>query len=373
MAVKYKVREILHKGAYHGAADEPLVSVLDGIAHFVSADEVEIVAVDGSLTRVKGERFFINTGARPVLPDIPGLLANKNVLTSEEAMALDELPERLVIIGAGYIGLEFAGMFHKFGSKVTVLAPHGTFLPAEDDDVAAEILKDLRETGIDIQLGAAVERISDDSVFAGGKSYPADKILVATGRKPNVDDLMLENAGIERQENGYIKVDDKLRTTADNVWALGDVRGGGQFYYLSTDDFRIVNNQLFGDDSRRLSDRTVVPYSVFITPTFSRVGLDEKQAQAAGISYRLFKMAAAPIVKSTVAEATRGMLKALVDPNNGEILGATLYHEDSHEVINLISLAMKMHTSYTLLRDQIFTHPTMGEGLNDLFANEVKK
>ncbi len=372
MKTKYKVREMLHNGAYHGAADEPLVSVLNGLAHFVDAHTVEVAGTDGNVTRVDGERIFINTGATPVIPEIDGIYNSKNVITSEGAMELAELPERLVIIGAGYIGLEFAGMFRTFGSKITILEPHETFLPREDDDVSAAIFKDLVEAGVDIHLGAKIEHIDDNFVQANGEKIPADKILIATGRKPNIDELELQNAGVELATTGYIKVDDDLKTTAENIWALGDVRGGGQFYYLSTDDFRIVNNQLFGDKSRKLSDRTIVPHSVFITPTLSRVGLDEKEAQAKGISYRLFKMAAAPIVKTKVVQDMRGMLKALVDPETDEILGATLYHEDSHEVINLVSLAMKMHTPYQILRDQIFTHPTMGEGLNDLFQNEVK-
>ena len=212
-------------------------------------------------------------------------------------------------------------------------------------------------------------------MLAGGKVFTADKILIAAGRKPNIDELNLPAAGIELQPNGYIKVDDTLKTTNDKVWALGDVRGSGQFYYLSTDDFRIVTSQLFGDGSRRLtsSQRQNVPYNVFITPTLSRVGLDEQLAQAAGRKYRLFKMPAAKIVKANIVQNPRGLLKALVDPKTDQILGATLYHEDSHEIINLVSFAMQTDIKYMQLRDQIFTHPTMGEGLNDLFMNEVKQ
>ena len=319
MATKYKVREILHNGAYHGAADEPLVYVMDGIARFINQETLEVVNGD-KISKVIGERIFINTGATPVIPEISGIQESKNVITSEGAMELSELPKKLVIIGAGYIGLEFAGMFNKFGSKVTILEPHSTFLPKEDDDISREIFKDLKASGVEIHLGVKVEKITDSEVLAGGQTYSADKILVATGRRPNITDLNLEKAGVELSESG----------------------------------------------------RTLVPYSVFISPTLSRIGLDEKQAKKAGVNYRLFKMAAAPIVKSKVVQDTRGILKALVDPKTDEILGATLYHEDSHEVINLVSLAMKMHTPYQILRDQIFTHPTMGEGLNDLFQNEVK-
>jgi len=374
MKLKYATRERLHHGATNAALSQPLVSYLNGLAKFVSADGVEVTAPDGTVTHLTGERIFINTGATPVIPDIPGIHESKNVITSEGAMELDELPKNFVIIGAGYIGLEFAGMFNRFGSKVTVIEPYSRFLPREDEDVADAVLKDLTESGIAFHINTPVEKISDNEVRAGGKVYPADKILIATGRKPNIDDLNLSAAGIDLLPNGFIKVDDTLKTTNGKVWAMGDVREGGQFYYLSTDDFRIVASQLFGDGSRKLSspERQNAIYSVFITPTLSRVGLDEQTAQALGEKYRLFKFPAAWMAMSNVQQDTRGFMKALVDPDTDEILGATLYHTDSHEVVNLVSLAMQTHVKYTLLRDHIFTHPTTSEGLNDLFANEVK-
>ncbi|MCL2138525.1 MAG: FAD-dependent oxidoreductase [Treponema sp.] len=374
MKLKYATREKMHNGATNGALSQPLVSYINGLAKFVGSDEIEVSAPDGTVTRLTGERIFINTGATPVIPEIPGIHDGKNVITSEVAMELDELPENLVILGAGYIGLEFAGMFNRFGSKVTVLEPFGKFMPREDRDIADEIFKDMTESGICFHLNTPIEKISDNEVLSGGESYKADKILVATGRKANTSDLNLSAAGIEFQPNGDIKVDDTLKTTNDKVWALGDVRGGGQFYYLSTDDFRIVVSKLFGNGSRKLTSpaRQNVPYSVFITPTLSRVGLDEQTAQSAGKKYRLFKLPASKIVKANILQDPRGLLKALVDPETDEILGAALYHEDSHETINLMSLAMYTHVKYTQLRDQIFTHPTMSEGLNDLFANEVK-
>ncbi|MCL1989166.1 MAG: FAD-dependent oxidoreductase [Firmicutes bacterium] len=370
MATKYKVREMLHNGAYHGAADEPLVSVLDGVASFLSPTEIA-VNLNNKFTKVTGERFFINTGSTPIIPEIPGIDTANNILTSESAMELDKLPQNLVVIGAGYIGLEFAGMFNSFGANVTVLESNPVFLPNEDDDISAAILTDLTNSGIAVHLSTTVEKISDTEVIANGKSYKADKVLIAVGRKPNIDDLQLQNANIELS-NGYIKVDETLQTNVPNIWAMGDVRGGPQFYYLSTDDFRIISNQLFGDKSRKLSDRNPVPYSIFTNPTLSHIGLTEKSAKEQNIKYRLFKMAAAPIVRTKVTQDMRGMLKALVDPQTEQILGVTLYHIDSHEVINLISLAMELKLPYTALRDRIYTHPTATEGLNDLFNNEIK-
>jgi len=372
MARKIDVRGRLHNKTYHNTADEAHVTVLDGIASFVDANTVRVTN-NGAEELVKAERIFINTGATPVIPAIKGV-DSKNVITSKEALELTDKPEKLVIIGAGYVGLEFAGMYNNFGTEVTILDPHESFLPNEDLDLSTTIQADLESDGVKIVLGAGIEEIQDNAVVAGGKTYPADKVLLATGRKPNIDELQLEKAGIELADNGYIKVDDDLKTTASNVWAVGDVRGGGQFYYLSTDDYRIVADQLWGEGKRKLSDRKNVPTSVFIKPVLSRIGLDEKSAQAQGIDYRLFKMPAAAIVKSNVAADTKGLLKGLVDPKTDEILGVTLYMEDSHEVINLLTLAMNHHIPYTALREQIFTHPSMGEGLNDLFSapNEVK-
>ena len=374
MELKYATREKMHYGATTGALRHPLVSYINGLAKFTGPDEIEAASPDGTITRLTGERIFINTGATPVIPEIPGISDSKNVITSEGAMELGELPENLAIIGAGYIGLEFAGMFNRFGSNVTVIEPHGKFLPREDKDVADEVFRNLTDSGIDFHLNAPVEKISDNEALAGGKVYKFDKILIATGRRPNIDELNLPAAGIELLPNGAIKVDSTMKTTNDKVWALGDVRGGGQFYYLANDDFRIVHNQLFGDGSRKLTspERQNATYSVFITPTLSRVGLDEQTAQGLGKKYRLFKMAAAKIVTAHVLQDVRGLLKALVDPETDEIIGATLYHENSHEIINLMSLAMQARVKYMTLRDHIFTHPTMSEGLNDLFVNEVK-
>ena len=367
IARKRKEREILRTAATSGAVNEGAVEIIDGSAYFL--DEKTVAVGD---EKFQADRIFINTGATPVIPDIPGVQSS-NVITSEEALDLDELPHQFLIIGSGYVGLEFAGMYRNFGAEVTVLEMHDTFLPKEDKDVAAEILKDLEASGITVKLGVKIKNITETGVQTNDTFYPADKILIATGRKANIESLHLDAAGIETS-HGVIKVDDKLKTTVKNIWALGDVRGGGQFYYLSTDDFRIIMNQLYADNTRTLSDRDgIIPYSVFITPPLSRIGLDEKQAKAAGISYRLFKFKVAGIVKTKIIEDNRGMMKALVDPETDELLGATLYAPESHETINLLALAMKMHTTYHVLASQIFTHPTFSEGLNDLFSesNEV--
>ena len=360
---------------YHMLADEKTVTVLDGKASFIADHEIEVELPDGKTVQYKGDRIFINTGAVPVMLPIPGLKESKYVLDSTQAMDEKKLPKNLTIIGAGYIGLEFASMFAKYGSQVTVLDHSKEFLAREDDDISNAVKKDMEDAGVKFELGVDIEKITDETndakvvyqVNGKRKTISADRILVATGRKPNTENLGLENTGIETTDRGAIKVDDFLRTTVNNVWAIGDVKGGLQFTYISLDDFRIIKDQLFGTGARMVSDRKVVPYSVFISPALSQVGLNEKQANKLGKEYKLFKLPVNAIPKAKVAKDSRGLFKALVDPKTEKILGATLYGIESYELINMISLAMKAHLSYTVLRDQIYTHPTMSEAFNDLF------
>lgn len=365
----------LREKNYHMLADKKTVTVLDGEAHFIADHEIEVELPNGKKAQYKGDRIFINTGAVPVMLPIPGLKESKYILDSTQAMDEKKMPKNLTIIGAGYIGLEFASMFAKYGSKVTVLDHNKEFLAREDEDISNVVRKDMEDAGIKFELGADIEKITDETTDATvtyqvngkRKTINADRILVATGRKPNTENLGLENTAIETTDRGAIKVDDFLRTTVDNVWAIGDVKGGLQFTYISLDDFRIIKDQLFGTGARMVSDRKVVPYSVFISPALSQVGLNEKQANKLGKEYKLFKLPVTAIPKAKVAKDNRGLFKALVDPETEKILGATLYGIESYELINMISLAMKAHLSYTVLRDQIYTHPTMSEAFNDLF------
>ena len=375
-AVKQKneMTTALRNKNYHMVADEETATVLDGTAKFIDNHTIEIVLDSGEKTKIKGERIFINTGATPIIPQIKGLKESKYILDSTAAMDQNSLPNELVILGAGYIGMEFASMFARYGAKVTVLDTNEKFLKREDDDISEMLFNDLSQDGIEFKLGAKVVEVKDLSdkveiiyeINGKKQTVKADKLLVATGRKPVTEGLGLENTDIELDERGAIKVDDYLRTTAENVWAIGDVKGGPQFTYISLDDFRIIFDQLYGKGKRKVSDRNLVPYSVFITPALSRVGLNEVEAKNSKIEYKLFKLAATSIPKAKVIGNTRGMYKILVNPDTKEILGATIYGEESYEVINLIALAMKAKLPYTMLRDQIYTHPTMSEALNDV-------
>ena len=362
-AVKQKdeMTTALRNKNYHMVADEETATVLDGTAKFVDNHTIEIVLDSGEKTKIKGERIFINTGATPIIPQVKGLKESKYILDSTAAMDQNSLPNELVILGAGYIGMEFASMFARYGAKVTVLDTNEKFLKREDDDISEMIFNDLSQDGIEFNLGVKVVEVRDLSdkveivyeINGQKRTVKADKLLVATGRKPVTEGLGLENTDIKLDERGAIKVDDYLRTTAENVWAIGDVKGGPQFTYISLDDFRIIFDQLYGKGERKVSDRKSVPYSVFTTPALSRVGLNEVEAKNKGIEYKLFKLAATSIPKAKVIGNTRGMYKILVNPDTEEILGATIYGEESYEVINLIALAMKAKLPYTLLRDQI--------------------
>ena len=325
---------------------------------------------------VEAQKIFINTGARPFVPPIPGLQESEYVYLSEGMLELRELPRRMVIIGGGYIGVEFASIYANFGSQVTMVQDGEAFLPREDAEVAAEVLKSLESRGVRVLRSARVEAVEDRAgqalvtvAFAESREQlPADAVLVATGRRPNVAALNLQAAGVELTERGAVKTDERMRTTAPNIWAMGDVAGGLQFTYISLDDFRIVKSQLLGDGSRTTQNRGAVPYSVFLDPPFSRVGLTEAEARAAGYRVRIARLAAGAIPKAQVLQKPVGLLKAVIDAGTGHILGAHLFCEESHELINLLKLAVDAKIPYTVLRDNIYTHPTMSEALNDLFA-----
>lgn len=367
---KNEMTAMLRNKNYHMLADEPTVTVLDGTARFTGNHQIAVTTKDGE-QRFEGQRIFINTGAQPIIPNIPGLKESSAILDSTAAMDQTALPKRLTIIGGGYIGLEFASMFAEYGSAVTVLDSHSDILLREDDDIRAVVKKDLEDSGVTFETGVQVTRVDDTVVTyekdGTSQQIAADRILVATGRRANTDGLGLENTDVQLGSRGNIIVDDHLKTNVDNVWAIGDVKGGLQFTYISLDDFRIIRDQLYGNGQRKVSDRVNVPTSVFITPALSQVGLTEKEAQRQGIKYELKKLPVATIPKARVLQDPRGLFKALIDSQTNQILGATLYGPESYELINTISLSMNNKIPARVLAEQIYTHPTMTESFNDLF------
>lgn len=371
---KRRLTGMLRKKNFDKLNDLDNVTVYNGLGSFVSANRVKIETAEETF-EVEGDQIFINTGSVSVIPPIKGIEGNPYVYTSDSLMELDVLPKRLAIIGGGYIGLEYASMYTDFGAEVTVYQIEDKLIPREDRDIAEAIQKAFEDKGVRFEMNVQTEEIEnagDEAVVHYKKdgtalSAGADAVLIATGRKPNTDGLNLEAAGVEKTPRGAVKVDEKLRTSAPNIWAMGDVAGGLQFTYVSLDDFRIVKDQLAGSGKRASNDRTV-PYSVFIDPPFSRVGLNEEEAAAQGYHVKISKLPAAAIPKAQVLRKPVGLLKAVIDADTNKILGAMLFCEESYEMINIVKSAMDAGLDYTVLRDQIFTHPTMSEALNDLFA-----
>ena len=377
VSVKESVTSALRDKNYHNLADNPNVTVYTGIGSFVSADVVAVRTATEEI-RLTSKQIIINTGAETVIPPIEGVAGNPFVYTSTSIMELADLPRRLVIIGGGYIGLEFASMYASFGSQVTVLESYPELIAREDRDIAASVKETLEKKGIVFRMNAKVQsvnRVEDKAIvtFADSQTdevfvLEADAVLLATGRRPNTKDLNLEVAGVEVDVRGAIIVDEYLKTTNPNIRAVGDVKGGLQFTYISLDDYRIVREDLFGDKERRTGDRNPVSYSVFIDLPLSRIGLNEEEARRQNRDIIVKKLPVMAIPRAKTLGETDGLLKAIIDKNTGKILGCVLFAPDSGEVINTVAVAMKTGQNYTFLRDFIFTHPSMSEALNDLFS-----
>lgn len=361
-------------------ADRDTVTVVDGTASFVGEREVEISPTDGGAgvaqhMRIAADTVVINTGAVPAMLDLPGA-DGPRVYDSTALQHVRPFPERLAIVGAGPIGLEFASMFRGFGSQVTVIVRGEKILPKEDADVAAAVTDVLMESGIEIRTNAepvSFEHAENDVTvnFAAGEPLVVDAVLCATGRRPATDALNLGAAGVATDEHGAIIVDDQLRTTAPGVFAMGDVHGGMQQTFLSLDDHRIVLDAVAGKGTRRVSDRVAVPSTMFISPPFSSVGLTEREAAERGrrvksVCVQVASVKAMPRPK-TLGDA-RGIIKFVVDADSDLVLGARLFHVDSQEVINLVALAMRANVTATELRDGIWTHPSSTEALNEVLG-----
>lgn len=371
MQRKASVVSFLRDKNFHNLADLENVDVIEGRAEFIDNHTVRVVQPTGAI-ELSGEKIFINTGAQATMPNVAGLMTTPGVFDSTGLLSLTQRPERLGILGGGYIGIEFASMFANFGSKVTIYEAAPLFLAREDRDIADAIANILRDKGVEIILSARVQAVSSHDgavqVQMPEGVQTVDALLVASGRKPATENLQLQKAGVDVNERGAIVVNKYLRTSADNIWAMGDVTGGLQFTYISLDDFRIVRDNLSGEGLRNTGDRQNVPYSVFMTPPLSRVGMTEEQARASGAAVQVVTLPVAAIPRARVMNDTRGVLKAVVNRETKQILGVSLLCVDSHEMINIIKTVMDAGLPYKTLRDQIFTHPSMSESLNDLFS-----
>jgi pyruvate/2-oxoglutarate dehydrogenase complex dihydrolipoamide dehydrogenase (E3) component len=346
-----------------------------GSGRFVSPRTVEVTLPDGKRRQLRGANVIISTGTRAVLDKTPGL-TDAEPLTHVEALELDEVPEHLLVVGGGYVGLELSQAIRRFGSKVTLLDRNDRLMHREDDDVTEAVQKLFEDENIDLVLSARLTSVSGKSgqsveivIERKGKQMTlrGTHLLVASGRAPNTEGIGLELAGVETTDNGYIKVNERLATTAPGIWAIGEVAGSPQFTHISADDFRVVHDSLTG--GKRVTTGRLVPFCLFTDPEFARVGLSEKEAQARGIAYRLFKIPMAAVMRATTLAETRGFLKALVAVNDDSVLGFTGFGVGAGETLSTVQIAMTAGLPYTALRDAILTHPTLVEGLFPLFSS----
>jgi pyruvate/2-oxoglutarate dehydrogenase complex dihydrolipoamide dehydrogenase (E3) component len=349
--------------------------LIHGEASFTGPGNISVALRDGGKRQLAAPQIFIDTGTQSALPAIEGIDTVPH-LDNESIMELDRAPEHLLIIGGGYIGIEFSQMFRRFGSKVTVIQSGSQLLREEDPDVVAEVTKILREDGIEVLLNARTQKVAQANgvirltVMVEGKPQTVEgtDLLVATGRIPNTHALNLAAAGIATDERGFIRANERLETTAPGVWVIGDVKGGPQFTHISYDDYRILKANLFSGGNRTVRDR-MVPYTVFMDPQLGRIGMSETEAKKSGKKIRVARMAMTSVARAIEMDETRGLMKAIVDADTEEILGATVLGIEGGELMTVIQMAMMGRLKYSVLQAAVIAHPTLAESLNNLFLH----
>jgi pyruvate/2-oxoglutarate dehydrogenase complex dihydrolipoamide dehydrogenase (E3) component len=354
------------------------VEVVHASARFVAAHKIELTTDTGASRVLSADRIVIDTGTRPFVPPIPGL-RDVSFFDSTSIMQLSTVPEHLIVLGGGAIGLEFAQMFRRFGSRVSVLQRAVQLLPREDTDIASEVASALALEGIDVILlaqtsrvsvadrgGVQVDYVAGSSTGERATSLSGSHLLVATGRTPNTDALNLEAAGVAVNERGYVVVNERLETSASGVFALGDVAGQPQFTHVSYDDFRVLRTNLLEGGHASITGR-VIPYTIYIDPQLGRIGLTEREARAAGYDVHIATLPMANVARAIEVDETTGIIKAVVDAKTERILGAAVLGVEGGELASLIQIAMMGNLPYTALRDGMFAHPTLAESMNNLF------
>jgi pyruvate/2-oxoglutarate dehydrogenase complex dihydrolipoamide dehydrogenase (E3) component len=346
-----------------------------GSGRFIAAKTIEVTLLDGTMRTLQGTNVIIGTGTVATIESIPGLAAS-HPLTHIEALELDEIPQHLLVMGGGYIGLELSQAMRRFGSRVTIIERNDRLVHREDEDVAEGLRGLFEDEGIELVLNTHVESVSGTSgqsvemiVRQGGsnRTLRGTHLLVATGRTPNNEGLGLELAGVALTDRGYIKVNERLETTAPGVWAIGEAAGSPQFTHIAYDDFRIIRENLAGGN--RVTTGRQVPFCMFTDPEFAHIGLSETEAKAQRLSFRLFKIPIASVLRTRTLSETRGFLKALVAVDSDHILGFTAFGVDAGEIMASVQIAMIAGLPYTGLRDAILSHPTLLEGLVVLFSS----
>lgn len=368
---KRDIVDLFRSGSENGIDSTPGLDLIRGEARFVDHKTIQ---VDGQ--RLSADRILINTGARPVIPDI--LSTIDAVLDSTSIMELDTVPDHLVVLGGGYVGLEFGQMFRRFGSQVTIVQRGPRLLAREDADVADAVADVLREDGIRVSLRSQAVRAANTA--SGGialtvrgpdgtqETLEASHVLAAAGRQPNTDMLNVEATGLRLDDHGFIPTDDRLKTSVDGIYALGDVKGGPAFTHISYDDYRVLRANLLDNGTLSISDR-LVPYTVYIDPQLGRIGLSEEAARASGRQVSVARMPMKRVARALETDETRGFMKVLVDPHTDQIVGAAILGIEGGELMSMIEIAMLGKLRYTVLRDAIFAHPALSEGFNNLFAS----
>lgn len=360
---------------YAGRLAQDGLDLIEGQAHFTGPNTVEIALSSGETRQINAPVIVIDVGTRPKPLDISGA-SDVPVLDSTSIMELDELPEHLIILGGGYIGLEFGQMFQRFGSQVTIVQNGARLMMIEDEDVADEVATILREDGITVLTSSTPEQVepAEDGQLRlrvrtenGERQLVGSHLLAAIGRIPNTDTLAAEAAGIRLTERGFIEVDEYLETSVPGVYAMGDVKGGPAFTHLSYDDYRILHANLIKHEKASTRGR-LVPYTVFIDPQLGRAGMTEREARAQGREVRVAKLPMSAVIRALETGETRGFIKAVVDADSGHILGCAVLGSEGGEIMTMIQIAMLGQLTSPAMADAIFTHPLLAEGLNSLFA-----
>ena len=366
-------------GGEKALLDTKNVDLIYGNARFTAPKSIYVKKRDGGELNLTADKIFIDTGARTTPPSIAGFDAIRslpNILDNASIMELDLLPEHLLILGGGYIGVEFSQMFRRFGSRVTIVQAGDQLLAHEDSDMAGEVAKILREDGIDILFNAKTLQLSGDKnkitmqVQLDGQQQALEgtHLLVAIGRTPNTEDLDLPAAGIATDDRGFLRVNSRLETNVPGVYGIGDVKGGPAFTHISYDDFRILRDNLL-DGKNASTDGRMVPYTVFIDPQLGRIGVTEKEARQQNLKFRIAKMPMTYVARAKEFGESRGLMKVLVDAQSDQILGAAILGTEGGEIAAMLQLAMMGKIPYPVLLNGVFAHPTLSESLNVIFGH----
>src|SRR2546430_3403020 len=370
---KQRVVEEFRESGLKGIKKTENLDLLTGDARFTDKHTIEVKLDEGAVRTLTAEKIFINTGGRPAEPNLEGI-DEVSTLDSTSIMELDELPQHLLVLGGGYIGLEFGQMFRRFGSEITIVQQAKQLLSREDPDIADAVREVMEEDGIKVLLDTKAVRVKGDgtkinlivSTTDGEQTLTGTHLLCAVGRKPNTEDLNLTAAGIETDKQGNIRVNNKLETNVTGVYALGDVKGGPQFTHISYDDFRIIKTNLL-EDGDATTDERFVPYTVFIDPQLGRIGINETEAKDKGLNVRVAKLEMKSVARAIEMSETRGFMKAIVDANHKQILGVAVLGVEGGELMAMFGIAVMGKLPYTVLKEGIFAHPTLAESLNNLF------